>query len=416
MSDSLSQEEIDKLMKGENGSSTSDKPAADEQSEEKKAATDQSDKSAAAKDGDKSKYDEKTKQDIIGEVGNISMSQAATTLSSILNHRVTITTPKVSRIYFKDLISGISTPKVATKVGFKEGLIGTNLMLLKVKDAIIIADLMMGGNGEPKSQDFTEIELSAVSEAMNQMIGSSATAMATMINRKVDILPPDVKVWREPDNVQYENIGGDQKIYEISFSLNVEGLIKSEIMQIFTEDMVADIANAVMSDKATVIKGHDKDEADQAAKNNSNQTANAEQSTTENNQAASTAQATAGTNQAAGNTQATAAKPKQTVEVSKPEFQQLADEKVPQGDNLDLIMDVPLNLSVVLGRAEKSVRDILSFNSGSVIELNHLTDEPLEILLNGKLIATGEVVVINENFGIRITNIVSQRQRIDHMG
>ncbi|MFT9214241.1 flagellar motor switch phosphatase FliY, partial [Liquorilactobacillus ghanensis] len=211
MSDSLSQEEIDKLMKGENGSSTSDKPAADEQSEEKKAATDQSDKSAAAKDGDKSKYDEKTKQDIIGEVGNISMSQAATTLSSILNHRVTITTPKVSRIYFKDLISGISTPKVATKVGFKEGLIGTNLMLLKVKDAIIIADLMMGGNGEPKSQDFTEIELSAVSEAMNQMIGSSATAMATMINRKVDILPPDVKVWREPDNVQYENIGGDQK-------------------------------------------------------------------------------------------------------------------------------------------------------------------------------------------------------------
>ncbi|MFT8458992.1 MAG: flagellar motor switch phosphatase FliY [Liquorilactobacillus ghanensis] len=413
MSDSLSQEEIDKLMKGENGSSTSDKPAADEQSEEKKAATDQSDKSAAAKDGDKSKYDEKTKQDIIGEVGNISMSQAATTLSSILNHRVTITTPKVSRIYFKDLISGISTPKVATKVGFKEGLIGTNLMLLKVKDAIIIADLMMGGNGEPKSQDFTEIELSAVSEAMNQMIGSSATAMATMINRKVDILPPDVKVWREPDNVQYENIGGDQKIYEISFSLNVEGLIKSEIMQIFTEDMVDDIANAVMSDKATVVKGHDDD---QAAKNNSNQTADAGQQTTENNQAASTAQTTAGTNQATGNTQATAAKPKQTVEVSKPEFQQLADEKVPQGDNLDLIMDVPLNLSVVLGRAEKSVRDILSFNSGSVIELNHLTDEPLEILLNGKLIATGEVVVINENFGIRITNIVSQRQRIDHMG
>jgi flagellar motor switch protein FliN/FliY len=93
----------------------------------------------------------------------------------------------------------------------------------------------------------------------------------------------------------------------------------------------------------------------------------------------------------------------------------LSGEKVPQGDNLDLIMDVPLNLSVVLGRAEKSVRDILSFNSGSVVELNRLTDEPLEILLNGKLIATGEVVVINENFGIRITNIVSQRQRIDHM-
>ncbi|MCI1633835.1 MAG: flagellar motor switch phosphatase FliY [Liquorilactobacillus nagelii] len=397
MSDSLSQEEIDKLMKGNNESAASDKPAEEKSAEEKKTAT--SEKKAPTAEIE-SKYDEQTKQDIIGEVGNISMSQAATTLSSILNHRVTITTPKVSRVYFKDLISDIATPKVAMTVGFKEGLIGTNLMLLQVKDANVIADLMMGGDGEPKSQDFTEVELSAVSEAMNQMIGSSATAMATMINRKVDILPPDVKVWREPDNIHYDNIGGDQKIYKISFSLNVEGLIKSEIMQIFTEDMVEDIADAMMADKATVVKEHDTDEEKQLAP-----TTNKPQQPKSQPDQQTTA----------SRPSQIAPKPKQTVEVSQPEFQQLSGEKVPKGDNLDLIMDVPLNLSVVLGRAEKSVRDILSFNSGSVVELNRLTDEPLEILLNGKLIATGEVVVINENFGIRITNIVSQRQRIDHM-
>ncbi|MFT9269801.1 MAG: flagellar motor switch phosphatase FliY [Liquorilactobacillus nagelii] len=402
MSDSLSQEEIDKLMKGNNESAASDKPAEGKSAEEKKTAT--SEKKAPATEIE-SKYDEQTKQDIIGEVGNISMSQAATTLSSILNHRVTITTPKVSRVYFKDLISDIATPKVAMTVGFKEGLIGTNLMLLQVKDANVIADLMMGGDGEPKSQDFTEVELSAVSEAMNQMIGSSATAMATMINRKVDILPPDVKVWREPDNIHYDNIGGNQKIYKVSFSLNVEGLIKSEIMQIFTEDMVEDIADAMMADKATVVKDHDTGEKKQPAP-----TATKVQSQPQPQQPQPDQQTAT-----APRPSQLAPKPKQTVEVSQPEFQQLSGEKVPQGDNLDLIMDVPLNLSVVLGRAEKSVRDILSFNSGSVVELNRLTDEPLEILLNGKLIATGEVVVINENFGIRITNIVSQRQRIDHM-
>lgn len=403
MSDSLSQEEIDKLMKGNNESVASDKPAEEKSAEEKQAPTGEEKVPATEIE---SKYDEQTKQDIIGEVGNISMSQAATTLSSILNHRVTITTPKVSRVYFKDLISDIATPKVAMTVGFKEGLIGTNLMLLQVKDANVIADLMMGGNGEPKSQDFTEVELSAVSEAMNQMIGSSATAMATMINRKVDILPPDVKVWREPDNIHYDNIGGDQKIYKISFSLNVEDLIKSEIMQIFTEDMVEDIADAMMADKATVVKEHDNDEKKQAAPTANKVQPQSQQPKIQPDQQTTTAPRPS----------QLAPKSKQTVEVSQPEFQQLSGEKVPQGDNLDLIMDVPLNLSVVLGRAEKSVRDILSFNSGSVVELNRLTDEPLEILLNGKLIATGEVVVINENFGIRITNIVSQRQRIDHMG
>lgn len=408
MSDSLSQEEIDKLMKGNNESAASDKPAEGKSAEEKKTATNE--KKAPATEIE-SKYDEQTKQDIIGEVSNISMSQAATTLSSILNHRVTITTPKVSRVYFKDLISDIATPKVAMTVGFKEGLIGTNLMLLQVKDAVVIADLMMGGNGEPKSQDFTEIELSAVSEAMNQMIGSSATAMATMINRKVDILPPDVNVWREPDNIHYKNIGGDQKIYKISFSLNVEGLIKSEIMQIFTEDMVEDIADAMMADKATVVKERDTDKEKGNAPDADKVQITQPQPQSQQPKIKPDQQTTT-----APRPSQLAPKSKKTVEVSQPEFQQLSGEKVPQGDNLDLIMDVPLNLSVVLGRAEKSVRDILNFNSGSVIELNRLTDEPLEILLNGKLIATGEVVVINENFGIRITNIVSQRQRIDHMG
>lgn len=395
MSDGLSQAEIDALMNANSG--------AEDESQESQKPEDTG-------------VDEQTKQDIIGEVGNISMSQAATTLSSILARRVSITTPHVTKVKFADLLSGIEAPKVATTVEFKEGLMGTNLMLLEVKDAIIIADLMMGGDGTTKSDKFTELELSAVAEAMNQMIGSASTSMATMITRKVDILPPTVKLWKEPASVEYDGIDKEQVIYRISFKLSVEGLIESEIMQIFTEDMVSDITDAMMSDKATVVD--DRESEKKAAEQEAEVTKTAETA-----QEPAASQMTAAQPQPekaqAATTQpkhaTTQAKPQQKVEVSTPDFQRLSEKEVAEGDNLDLILDVPLNLSVVLGRSEKTVRDILSFNSGSVIELDKLTDEPLEILLNGKPIATGEVVVINENFGVRITNILSPNQRINRM-
>lgn len=326
--------------------------------------------------------EEQVKVDIIGEVGNISMSQAATTLSSILDRRVSITTPRVSKIKFGEILNDLVAPKVATTVEFKEGLLGSNLMLLEVKDAIVIADLMMGGTGETSNTQFTELELSAVAEAMNQMIGTASTSMATMISRKVDILPPIVKLWETPENIEYSGIEAEEEIYCISFSLRVEGLIESKIMQIFTDPVVNDIASAMLSDEATVV-------------------------TRETPTPQPTAPVAAPTPEPAA-----ASKP---VEVSKPAFQTLASSGVSDGDNLDLILDVPLDLSVVLGRSKKTIKDILSFNTGSVIELEKLTDEPLEILLNGKLIATGEVVVINENFGVRITNILSQKQRIHNL-
>ncbi|WP_461198978.1 flagellar motor switch phosphatase FliY [Enterococcus sp. N249-2] len=326
--------------------------------------------------------EEQVKVDIIGEVGNISMSQAATTLSSILDRRVSITTPRVAKIKFGEVLQDLTAPKVATTVEFKEGLLGSNLMLLEVKDAIVIADLMMGGTGETANTQFTELELSAVAEAMNQMIGTASTSMATMISRKVDILPPIVKLWETPANIEYAAIDAEEEIYCISFSLRVEGLIESEIMQIFTDHVVNDIADAMLSDKATVVTRETPVEETPAAP----VTPQAEPITE-----------------------------KTQVEVSKPAFQTLATKSVNEGDNLDLILDVPLDLSVILGRSKKSIKEILSFNTGSVIELDKLTDEPLEILLNGKLIATGEVVVINENFGVRITNILSQKQRIHNL-
>ncbi|WP_278915772.1 flagellar motor switch phosphatase FliY [Ligilactobacillus agilis] len=405
MSDTLSQAEIDALMNG-GATAESEKPA---ETKEEPVSSEASQVQASEVSTEASGLDEQAKSDLIGEVGNISMSQAATTLSSILNHRVSITTPRVTRIRFKDLIDGIKAPKVATTVEFKEGLTGVNLMLLEVHDANVIANLMMGGDGTPENEEFTELELSAVAEAMNQMIGSAATSMATMISTKVDILPPKVNLWDEPGNTKYDFIVDDEVIYKISFSLNVDGLIQSEIMQIFTDQMVDDIARAMLADKATVV--------------NNRETATSQSEESKSQAPAASQAPSQAPSQASSPAPAPTPKPtpkpkhQEPVEVQSPEFQNFEPTQpaAESNDNLDLIMDIPLNLSVVLGRSKKTVRDILSFNTGSVIELDKLTDEPLEILLNGKLIATGEVVVINENFGVRITDILSPQQRLDYM-
>lgn len=405
MSDTLSQAEIDALMNG-GATAESEKPA---ETKEEPASSEASQVQASEVSAEASGLDEQAKSDLIGEVGNISMSQAATTLSSILNHRVSITTPRVTRVRFKDLIDGIKAPKVATTVEFKEGLTGVNLMLLEVHDANVIANLMMGGDGTPENEEFTELELSAVAEAMNQMIGSAATSMATMISTKVDILPPKVNLWDEPGNTKYDFIVDDEVIYKISFSLNVDGLIQSEIMQIFTDQMVDDIAQAMLADKATVV--------------NNRETATSQSEESKSQAPAASQAPSPAPSQASSPAPAPTPKPtpkpkhQEPVEVQSPEFQNFEPTQpaAESNDNLDLIMDIPLNLSVVLGRSKKTVRDILSFNTGSVIELDKLTDEPLEILLNGKLIATGEVVVINENFGVRITDILSPQQRLDYM-
>ena len=345
MSDGLSQAEIDALMNG--GSAAAEDDSKEEKVEEKteeqsEAEIEKEAVEDATLDVDDeiiAGMDEQARMDLIGEVGNISMSQAATTLSSILNHRVSITTPRVTKIRFASLMEGIKTPKVATTVEYKEGVIGTNLMLLQVRDASIIADLMMGGPGNAKEDaEFGDLELSAVAEAMNQMIGSASTSMATMINRKVDILPPMVKLWGEPDNISYDGINPDSIVYRISFNLDVEGLIESEIMQIFTKEMVNDIAAAMMADKATVVNDREVPAEEQPAP-----------AAPQPEPAPAAAPTPQPQPQAQPQPQPQVApqpvpQPKQPpVEVSQPSFQTLDGHAQGEGDNLDLLMDIPLN-------------------------------------------------------------------------
>lgn len=330
-------------------------------------------------------------KDILGEVGNISMSTAATTLSSILNHQVKITTPRVSWTPIEQIRKECEVPKVVAIIEFKAGINGNNLLMMDVRDASVIADLMMGGDGSNTLEELDDLQLSAVSEAMNQMIGSASTSMATMFNKSVDILPPDVTVWKENVGELPEKFTKEDNICKIAFDLTVEGLIESEIMQVFTRESVEEIVS--------IMTGND----EQYLEETQAETLKMDSEVVE--------------KVVVQEEPARVERPAEKVVVQKPSFPPLdpSEGESSRPRNLDLIMDVPLEFSVVLGKTKKTIKDVLSFNNGSVVELNKLADEPLEIYVNGKLIAHGEVVIINENFGIRITKILSKEQRVQRL-
>ncbi|MBO0476952.1 flagellar motor switch phosphatase FliY [Vagococcus sp. DIV0080] len=322
---------------------------------------------------------------LMGEFGKVTMGQCMTTLSSILDKDIRISPPRVEHIPFREIVSDLSTPKVSAVVEFKEGLKGSSMMLLNVPDAVIIADLMTGGNGEPINSNFTEMELSAVGEAINQMTGSAVTSVATMIGQKVDIFQPKVTLWEDEADVDYKEIGLDTNVSRITFDFSVPGLIESEISQIFTIEMMEEVAQLMLQQAEEVTEG-----SDDMTENMMEETKNKKERTRK--------------------------QKTRKVSIQQPEFDELADNKVESNiDNLDLLMDVPLDFSVVLGGSRKSIKEILTLGVGSVVELDRLTDEPLDIFVNSKLIAQGEVVVINENFGIRITSILSQKQRMNKL-
>ena len=324
------------------------------------------------------------------------MGSASTALYQIINQNVNITTPVVSLTTLKDMKASFETPNIILDVEYTEGIIGRNILVMKTDDAAVIANLMMGGDGQvPENPELSELEVSAVQEAMNQMIGSAATSMATMFSRRVDISPPTSKLWKEKDEPITETLSEDEEIVRVSFRLIIGDLVDSNIMQILPLNTAKKIVSIMMGEE------DDSTEALEPAKVVEEKPR--VQGTTH-EQVQTTIQA---------KPIVEAPKVQQPIEVHEAAFETLVPgdtSQVPK--NIDLILDVPLDISVVLGRTKKSIKDILNLSTGSLIELDKLAEEPVEILVNGKKIAYGEVVVVDENFGVRITSIVSNAERI----
>ncbi len=367
-------------------------------------------------------------QDALGEVGNISFGSSATALSALLGQKVDITTPSLSMINRNKLEEEFPHPYVAIQVQYTVGLIGMNLLVIKQSDAAIIADLMLGGDGLNPKPELGEIQLSAVQEAMNQMMGSAATSMSTVFNQKVDISPPTIDLMNISQDEGADNIPDEDLLVKISFRLRIGELIDSNLMQLLPLNFSKKIVKSLMGESEEELAPTIAPEAPSTPPQPEAPSQPAPQAPPMQQQQPMYEQPYM--NQAPQQpiyAQQPAAPvyqqptyqmpPQQPVNVQQAQFAHFEAPNITQSEarNLNMLLDIPLQVAVELGRTKRSVKEILELSGGSIIELDKLAGEPVDILVNNRLIAKGEVVVIDENFGVRITDILSQADRLNNL-
>jgi flagellar motor switch protein FliN/FliY len=330
---------------------------------------------------------EACERDTISEIGNISMGSAATALSTLLDKRVSITTPRVSITTAQNVKNQFSLPCVVVTVHYLTGLSGKNVLIIRERDASIIANLMMGDVGLPEKHELDEISLSAVSEAMNQMMGSSATALSDLFIRPVDISPPET-VYKDLGNqgATIDGYTGDEQLVEISFHMVVEDLIDSDLIQLipieFARETAKELMSAINTSDVYVPEEAPVDIVEPAS----------------------------------------AAEPEPVPDMPLPDFSPQSEQQegfiagTTDTIQLELIRDIPVRVRGLLGRRKLFLKELNRITPGSVIELDSLVDAPIELLANGRLVALGEVVRVNENFGVKITKIIHSWQRDERGG
>ena len=395
-------------------------------------------------------------KDAVGEIANMCMGSAATALSTILGRTVAITTPEVTPSSWQTICDNLDTRYVCVKVPYSEGVDGSNVLLIDEADALSIANTMIGMG----ATELTELELSAIGEVTNQMIGASTTTLSNILNKMVDISPPEINLIDQDtalgtfEDDEFLNGG----FIQIKFKLEIEGLVDSNMIQIFPSSFADVFVNTVEEEASAVDSGADADNESLETETSAVQEQPVAQAGMSEAASAPTAQAGVPVPPQAGApippqpgavpVQPGAVPPpmmdpnayaaymqsmmpgggmpypmfmpypgqmpmesgmQNNVNVQSAQFNSFApmsSDNASDIENIDLIMDVPLEVTVELGRTNKSISEILEFKPGTIVELNKVAGDPIDILVNGKLVAIGEVVVIDENFGIRIVDII----------
>lgn len=344
-------------------------------------------------------------KDAIGEISNISMGTAATTLSQLINQKVNITTPKVSYATWDSLLTEFEEPCVCIQVLYTSGLEGNNILILKENDVKVITNLMMGGDGTNINEDLTDLHLSAIGEAMNQMMGSASTSMSSMLNKKIDISPPTASLVKLTEIMNATDIADflTGTFVKVSFKMEIGTLINSEIMQMYSIDFAKSIYEKFMS------MAEESSPAPAPAPKPQPAPAPQPQPQMQNQgMFAGTYAAPSGMYAQPAQAVPFQAPPVQNVNIAPVQFQPFVEMNNPllNTENIDLLLDVPLEVTAEIGRTSKSIKEILEFSPGTIIELNRIAGEPIDVLVNGKYVAKGEVVVIEETFAIKVTEVI----------
>ena len=413
-----------------------------------------------------------TEIDAIGEVLNISMGSAATAISTMLDRQVLITTPHVEVQKFHDLSYASMEPAIIVKIEYVEGISGSNVMVFRQSDIQVIINLLMGIEGPP-SDDFIfdEMTMSAACEVMNQMMGASATALSGLLRKTVNISTPDASILDSANTFQAAlALGSEDEIVSIAFELDIADAMKTEfisvmpiplaknlVSQLIAENEDEDnpltpeipqavseaVASAPAAPAAAPVQQSMPDmQAQQPAYPQQpapgmypQQPAAAQQYPPQyppypqqppmpewqgqpypGGMPPYYGYAPYGYPMPMPQPEAQHAEP---VNVQMPKFPSFAGQPgtmMPQtGSNMDLMMNVPLTVSVEIGQTKKKIKEIMDFGQGTVIELEKQAGAPADIVVNGQLIARGDIVVVEDNFGVRITEIVSTKELMESL-
>ncbi|MDR0197613.1 MAG: flagellar motor switch phosphatase FliY [Oscillospiraceae bacterium] len=388
-------------------------------------------------------------KDAIGEIMNIGMGSAATAASELLNAKVWITTPKVSVQKAAEMRADELEPAICVKIVYVKGITGSNLMLLKQDDVQMILNQLMGQPLEVTPDfEFDELNISAVSEVMNQMMGSCATALSKFLDMSIDISTPTPHVMDKINISDLQDYEPGDTVVAINFDLTVENVIKSEFVSVMSLELASELADRLLTLNEEVKHEEEKAAAEAAAsKSQPNQASpSAPQGAPAQyapppmpafDPAAMQGQTPYGYPPlppqgmpAMGMPGGYAPPPPQgmpygyyppygfppgmmPINIQSAQLHQFENFDVnlsgEQKDNLQLLMGVPLQISVEIGTARRRVKEILEFTQGTIIELERQAGAPVDVVVNGNLIARGDVVVIDDNFAVRITEIIKSK-------
>lgn len=351
--------------------------------------------------------------DAIGEIANICAGSSATNLSTVLNQRVNITTPEVIVTTREELANGIAQPSVVVKINYIEGIYGCNIQILQEDDVRVITDLMMGGDGTNLNvlgEELTEMHMSALCEAMNQMTGACATSLNTMLGRKVDISPPTAALMDLTKKEIYDSVfdmleGGE--FITVRFGLEVGDLIDSSYMQIYSIDFAKNLHKLI--EESNKDKEEEKVEVKEAPqpKPEPKKEPEPEPPKVQPEAPQPVSMPAAGMMNQPQNMMGYTMPMIEEVNILPAEFSVFDSGIKPldQTEQINIIDDVSLEIAVELGKTQKSIREILDFEEGTLVELNRFTGEMMDILVNGKIIAKGEVVVLEDKFAVQLKEI-----------
>ena len=352
--------------------------------------------------------------DAIGEIMNISLGSSATAASNMLDHRVDITTPTVQIINAEEFSLGRIEPAVGVEIKYVCGLEGSNIMMLKRGDVKAIVDILLGTETPDEEFELNDLAISAVCELMNQMMGSSSTALSDLLGRMVNISTPESFEMDDLEKVKSEHFPVTQgPVVVISFHLTIEGVLDSEFMNIMSVELAKELVAGF---------GLELDESDTPEPAPAPAPAPiAPPGMPPLDPSAYPGYPPYGQMPMQGQypypyppypMYPPAPAPDPKVINAQPHRMRELDAEAQLGpeqkQNLDLIMSVPLEVAVEIGRTRRKIQDILSFSKGSLVVLDKLAGDQVDLLVNGQCVAKGDVVVIDDNFGIRITEILQK--------